>query len=250
MTDIGRHLVIVSPSEPEEMIARLNTYGLNAVSGEAGTDYVWFVHTLRFGIERKTITNLLQSLRDRQLVEQAHRGVSMFDHYILLIEGEYRQATTGRLEYHYPNHPEADASGWVQSGWQYEAVDGMLFELGLLGVHIVRCKLYDAARKIASIVGNTADTHRRFIRERQRPELPVSTVLGGELYSDVLWSLCALPGIGPETASALLDTYGTLIATIEAIADGSAESVSVNGRKLGSRLRKARAAVTSDWKGS
>ncbi len=246
-------LVIVSKSEPPESCARLGTYGLNAIPGEAGTDYVWYPHGMKFGIERKTVTNLLGSLKDRQLVEQAHRGVKDFDKFFVLIEGEYRSSTTGQFEFYGPRHPEA-VNGWVVSGWRYDAIDGMLLDLALLGCVIVHSASFQYDRKIAAIVGNTSAATHKFIRERQRPDLPATAALRGELYSDALWSLMALPGCGPEVAQALIAEYKNLAGVIGALSTaitdqpGLPDTVLVNGKKLGKkRADRLREAVTKTF---
>lgn len=248
--------IIVSRSEPDDICARLTVLGLNAVRGEPGTDYVWFPHGLKFGIERKTVTNLLGSLKDRQLVEQAHRGVKDFDRYFILIEGEYRQNATGGFEFYSPRHPEAK-NGWVTSGWRYDAIDGMLLDLSLLGCIVVHCASFQHDRKIAAIVSNTSADNHKFIRERQRPDLPPSALLGGELYSDALWALMALPGCGPEVAQALIGQYGSLASVVDNLtfvgehaAPGviRPEFVAVNGKKLGKkRADRLREAVTQTF---
>jgi hypothetical protein len=246
-----RPVVVVSKSEPEDATAKLQVYGINAVSGEVGSDYVWYPHGMTFAIERKTVTNLLQSLKDRQLVQQAHRGTEKFDKYFILIEGDYKRAASGRLEFFSPNHPEA-RGGWVSSGWQYEAVDGMLFDLGLLGAQVVRCDMFDYPRKIAACVLNTSNDNHKFLAERMRPVLPVMAKMGGQPYEDALWALCALPGCGPEVAMALLSKYGTLAAAIAAIGANEAapevDSLPVNGKKLGAkRAAKLHAAVVQKF---
>lgn len=252
-----RPLVIVSKSEPEDATAKLGVFGINAVPGEVGSDYVWYPHGLKFAVERKTVTNLLQSLKDRQLVEQAQRGTKAFDKYFLLIEGEMRRAASGKLEFYGPHHPERNGAGWVTSGWAFDAVEGMLFELGLLGVQTVRCDSFDYARAVARMVINTSNETHKFLRERQRPDLPVTAKMGGDLYEDVVWSLCALPGVGPEVAMALLTEYGTLKRTIEALGTDPAIiqriepdpwNVKVNGKRLGEkRSARIREAVTKNW---
>lgn len=249
--DVQKPLVIVSKSEPEDATAKLAVYGINAVAGEVGSDYVWYPHGQKFAIERKTTTNLLQSLKDRQLVEQSHRGTKDFDRYFLLIEGDYRRAPSGKFQFFYPKHPES-VNGWVESGWAYDAIDGMLFELGLLGVQIIRCDLFDYARRIATAVLNTSNDNHKFLRERQRPDLPVAAAMGGELYSDAIWSLCALPGCGPEVAQALLAEYGTLAEAIAAIdaneATHAVDGLKVNGRKLGAkRAARLHEATSKRW---
>lgn len=235
--------VIVSKSEPDEACPKLSSFGLNAFPGEAGTDYVWYPHGKVFGIERKTVTNLLGSLKDRQLVSQAHRGVTDFDRYFVLIEGETRQGRSGKFEFHSPRHPEADRDGWVESGWLYEAIDGMLLDLNLLGVFIIHCPMFEYARKISQVVNSTCAETKKFIREQMRPALPATAALGGEQYTDALWALCALDGCGPKVAEALLKKYGTLAKAIQAISKGQVASVMMEKRKIGrplaSRLQAA-----------
>lgn len=258
MPDQERPLVIVSKSEPEDACARLQSYGLNAIPGEAGTDYVWFPHTLRFGIERKTVTNLLGSLKDRQLVEQAQRGIREFDRYFLLIEGEMRRDARGQLQFYAPRHPEADGMGWVTSGWRWDSVDGMLLDFSMLGVIVTHAPSFGYDRKIAAIVGNTCAESHKFIRERQRPTLPAENILRGDLYNDAVWALCALPGIGPEVAEAIIAEYGTLANAIDQMAGGECaglgcefEDLKVNGKTLGKkRAKKIRDVLWHDFRPS
>ena len=231
-------IIIVSKSEPEEACPRLSSYGLNAIPGEAGTDYVWYPHGKVFGIERKTVSNLLGSLKDRQLVAQAHHGVKEYDRYFVLIEGDTRQGRTGRYEFHSPKHPEADRDGWVESGWLYEAIDGMLLDLNLLGVFILHCPMFEYARRISQVVNSTMAESKKFIREQQRPALPATAALGGEMYKNSLWALMALDGCGPKVAEALRNHYGSFAKTIAAIAKGSVSGVKMDNRKIGKLLAK------------
>ena len=240
-------MVIVSKSEPDEACPRLSSYGLNAIPGEAGTDYVWYPHGKVFGIERKTVSNLLGSLKDRQLVQQAHRGVAEFDRYFVLIEGDTRQGRGGKYEFHSPRHPEADRDGWVESGWVYDAIDGMLLDLNLLGVFILHCPMFEYARKIAQVVNSTHAETKKFIREQQRPDLPATAALGGEMYKNSLWALCALDGCGPKVAEALLSEYKSLAVVIESLDhySKSVAKVKLGKRTIGKALaERLHAAVT------
>lgn len=230
-------LILVSPSEQrhQDQAAKLQAYGLNAVVAEGGTDYVWFPHGMKFGIERKTISNLLSSLKDRQLVEQAQKGSTSFDRYMLLLEGEYGRVPNGKLKYFNPGQPGAQ-NGWVESGWLYDAVDSMLTEMQIgLGVVLLHEPvMFESARKIASVVQTTSNGDHKFLKERQRPDLGVRALLGGKLYTDAVWALSALPGVGSEVAEAMLAQYGSLAKAIEQAADPVALSeVKINGKRLG-----------------
>ena len=252
--------VLVSKSEPQDHCARLQAYGLNAVAGEGGTDYVWWPHSQHWGIERKTVSNLLSSLKDRQLVEQTHKGSAQFDRYIILIEGEYRRSAAGMVSYYSPRDPRADHAGWVESGMQFAALNGMLFDLQLIGQNVMVHTwpvLYDSPNAIAQIVRVTTAPSHAFISERQRPDLPAVAALGGKLYSDALWALMALPGCGPEVATALIKECGTLQKAVDVLAtdwpggwkrDHLLEDLKVNGRRLGEKkAAKLREAVTTQF---
>jgi len=84
--------------------------------------------------------------------------------------------------------------------------------------------------------------------------------MGGELYSDAIWSLCALPGCGPEVAQAILTEYGTLFEAVGALGGGIVATrpgerihtkpadLKVNGRKLGAkRAARLHEAVTQKF---
>ncbi len=249
--------VIVSKSEPKEHVPKLCAFGLNAVEGEAGTDYVWYPHGQQWGIERKTVSNLLGSLSDRQLVEQTHRGAAQFDTYIIFIEGDYRRLANGRLSYYSPSDPRRGLDGWVESKWEYASVVGMLFALQFVGdkrnILVYHWPvLYDAPTAIANIVHHTSapEAAGSFTRERQRPDLPATAALGGKLYSDAMWALMALPGVGAEVAEALIAKYGTLFEAIRAASVATKlDDLLINGKRLGTkRATKIREAVNTKFK--
>lgn len=202
-----------------------------------------------------TVSNLLGSLADRQLVEQTHRGAKQFDRYIILIEGAYTRKANGKLAYQSPGDPRSTADGWVESKWDYASVAGILFALQLVGdkrnilVHHWPV-MYDAPTAIASIVQQTSsDDGARFTRERQRPDLPAIAVLGGELYSDALWALMALPGVGAEVAEALLKQHGSLYNVVLNAVSNDFANVKVNGKRLGDkRAEKITTAITTSFK--
>lgn len=252
----AKPLVVVSKSEPDQHIPHLCSLGLNAVPGEAGSDYVWYPHSQQWAIERKTVSNLLGSLADRQLVEQTHRGAKQFDRFIILIEGDYRRSPSGKLTYYSPRDPRGDRDGWVESKWEYAAVAGMLFALQLVGdkqnVLVYNWPvLYDAPAAIASIVHATSapEMAHKFTSERQRPDLPPGAAFGGKLYGDALWALMALPGCGPAVAEGLLRHYGSLQHTVDALAnDVALKDVKINGKRLGDKRAEALyTAVTSTF---
>ena len=121
----------------------------------------------------------------------------------------------------------------------------MLLDLNLLGVFILHCPMFEYARKIAQVVNSTTAESKKFIREQQRPPLPATAALGGEMYKNAVWALCALDGCGPKVAEALRNHYGPLNKVIAAMAKGTVWQVKLDsGRKIGKPLAqrlKARA---------
>ena len=86
---------------------------------------------------------------------------------------------------------------------------------------------------------------KKFIREQQRPPLPATAALGGEMYKNAVWALCALDGCGPKVAEALLQHYGTLAKVISAIAAGKVAGVKLEKKKIGKLLaQRLHVAVT------
>ncbi len=111
----GSPIVIVDDRQPEYDVRRLKEYGLAAVQGrlESG-DFEIFPHGMAVGIEVKTISELLQSMASKRLVDQLQRMVDTYQLSILLRRGEFRRDPTGKLAYRASTHPEADAEGWVR----------------------------------------------------------------------------------------------------------------------------------------
>ncbi|KKN82274.1 hypothetical protein LCGC14_0310870 [marine sediment metagenome] len=206
-------LVIVDDREPSNAVDRLQAYGLQAISGrlEAG-DYTFYPHGLTAIIERKTISNLLQSLSDKQMVAQAHRMVDIGDISFLLREGAFRRSPGGAVEYYSPKDPR-QVDSWVLSGWSWDSFQGMMLDLQLMGIRITDCPvLGEYPSEVARLVINLSKDEHRWIRERQRPDV---TVIDPQ-YKNALWSLSAFTGIGPGTAEALLSSLGSIKAISDA----------------------------------
>lgn len=194
--------VLIDDREPPRIGERLAALGLTVTTTRLPHgDYQTFPHGINVLIERKTISNLLGSMSDRQIVAQAHGMVDTADLAILLREGAFRRGITQQLEYHDPRHPDADSTGWVRTGWAWSSFQGMMFDLALMGILIWDTHdLGHAGDDIAVIVGSLHQDQHRWIRERQRPNV----LTADKTYRNVVWALCAFNGIGPDTAHSLL----------------------------------------------
>ena len=231
--------VIVDDREPPRIAERLAALGLTVATSrlDAG-DYQTFPHGLNVIIERKTISDLLGSLSDRRLVAQAHKIVAAADIPILLREGAFRKGVTQMVEYLQPRHPDADATGWVRTGWAWASYQGMMFDLKLMGILI--WDTYDlgsAGDDIAIIVESLHRDEHKWIKERERPSL----LTADRQYRDNVWGLCAFPGIGPETAETLIKHYGSFAAAVDAVANSPTDVAAVkhDGRRIGKKINQA-----------
>lgn len=207
-------IVLVDTREPENAAERLCAFGITALTTrlDAG-DYAFFSHGLTVLIERKTISNLLSSMSDKQLVGQAHKLVEQSDISFLLREGAFRRSPGGAVSYYSPRDPRAESDGWVTSGWGWDSFQGIMIDLQLMGIRLADAPvLGDYPTEIARLVINLSKEEHRWIKERQRPDI---TVIDSQ-YKNALWSLCAFKGIGPETAENLLHGFGSVYGIVNA----------------------------------
>ena len=236
--------VIVDDREPQWMADRLKALGLAvAVEHLHAGDYASFPHGLTLGIERSTISDLLGKMSSSRLVDQAWKMVDSYDIPILLREGAWRRGSTQHLEYHDPRHPDADSSsGWVTTGWAWSSFNGMMRDLGLMGILVWDCPVLGGApEEIATIVGSLAKDEHRWVRERQRP----SVLTIDRQYRNDIWALCARDGIGPELAEGLLK-YGTYAEIISLAANAPKELTVVPGFGI-KRAQKLHEEVTKKY---
>ncbi|KKN55486.1 hypothetical protein LCGC14_0581610 [marine sediment metagenome] len=201
-------LIIVDDREPEHMAVSLQSYGLQAVVSRLQYgDYAFFAHGLTVLIELSTVSDLLGKLTSKRLVAQAHGLANTGDIAFIMVRGRYTE-DAGQVAYQAPKHPQADSNGWVRSGWNWDSFQAIKADVMLLGIDFIDCpNAGDAAREIARLAVNLSKSEHKWLRQRTRPEV---LTLDGE-YKNAVWSLCAFDGIGPETATAMLEEYGSVL---------------------------------------
>jgi ERCC4-type nuclease len=163
----------------------------------------------RFLFERKTLSDLAQSVKDGRLFSQACRLANASRWTAIILEG------TGR--------------DLVDSGMRREALQGALITTTLfLGVPLMRSRdlaetvrvmIYAARQGRAVISGSLPRKGRRF-RDKRRLQTHI---------------LQGLPGVGPERAKRLLDHFGSVeavltadprdLASVSGIGTGTAETI-------------------------
>ena len=137
-------------------------------------------------IERKTVTDLLASIADGRLFEQAAAMVAMSPWSYIVVQGTLESARDGRTL----------AAGMV-TNWQWAAVQGALQTAQEMGVAVIYLSGDDA--DFAAFLCHLAARDRTAVR------------VGGprkvETLQPGLVALMALPGIGADRAKTLLDCW-------------------------------------------
>lgn len=182
-------------------------------------------------IERKTVSDFLSSFASGRLSEQLRELLTSYQVPVLLLEGELRMDPDGMVR-----------QQGIRTGWHYSAVEGVLLGLQLAGLYVYRWPALDPPGSVSRIFTLLSKSSHDFLSRKSRP--PVVTLDPAHTY-EVL-CLASLPGIGPETAAALLQEYGSIWNVMQALVHdpGAVESVKTGGKRLGKiRTEKLRNAI-------
>ena len=230
-------LVIVDSREPKFIGEQLKSFGLTVAEDTlVAGDFCFFPHGLKVGIERKTTSDLLNSLRDNRMVSQAHKMIATYDVALLLIEGRYDRAPNGIVTYE-------SKTGWQESGWSWDSFTGMMLDLKWMGLLQHQCMSGDAAREIARLVGSLCKESHSWIRSRERP-----TVMSIDpQWRHAMWSLMAFPGVGGEWSDAMLKDKGSYSQVVHSTAEELAGVVTVKDGKTKKFGMKRAAKLRKEW---
>ena len=139
-------------------------------------------------IERKTVTDLLASIADGRLFEQAAAMVAMSPWSYIVVQGTLESARDGRTL----------AAGMV-TNWQWAAVQGALQTAQEMGVAVIYLSGDDA--DFAAFLCRLAARDRSAVRAGAPRKV--------EMLLPGMAALMALPGIGGDRAKLLLDTWSS-----------------------------------------
>lgn len=129
--------------------------GIRALGGSADTvpelsaDFMWDGSgpngNALIGVERKTITDLLDSIRSKRLGGgQVGRAIECFDYYYLIVEGVWRRAEGGMLEIGWPWHEP-------KGQFRYAEISHFLNRLRVFGGCMV-WRTFDEDETVATLV--------------------------------------------------------------------------------------------------
>lgn len=169
-------------------------------------------------VERKTADDLLASIADGRLFDQAAAMTAMTPWVYIVVQGELIPAPNGRTI----------AAGRT-TGWRWSAVQGALQTVQEMGIAVV----YLSEAQI--------DFHDYIIRlaNRDRSVVRVGATRKPELLAPGMLLLMALPDVGPDRAKMLLEQTGSAAFALSAMTD---DMLNIIG--IGAETRaKARAAL-------
>lgn len=204
--------VLVDSREPEWV--RALDFGVPSVVGELECGDVWAATDdgQLLVVERKTGPDLLASIGDGRLFDQAARMVQQSPwSYVVITE------------------PVTSNAGNIPgSGWKYSAVMGALLTVQELGVAVVWA---DGPGDFGPCVQRLAKRSRAGVRGGRAPKR------GLEGVSPSAGILAALPGIGPERALALLEHLPNAAWALQYLTDTAWPEHPIPGVSNGTRAK-------------
>ena len=164
----------------------------------------------QIAIERKTPSDLLNTLRQDRLYSQVARLRALTPWAYLVVTGALFPGPGGEVRFQdgsgQGGESDAGTSDLRESGWTWSRVQGTLLTCQELGV----CVLFG---------GDGEDYEALVLRlaERDRSPVRIAPARGSEPLTEQETLLTGLPGIGPSRARGLLLAYGTPARAIEAL---------------------------------
>lgn len=147
-------------------------------------------------IERKTTDDLLSSIGDGRLFEQAARMLELSRWSYIVVCGDLQRHDSGRV---------ITSSGL--SGWDYASVAGALLTVQEMGVMVVHCGVHEFEAAVLRLV------------RRTRGEMPLTPARAPRWIDAGQLLLSSLPGIGQERAERILSYTGTAAAALQFLSD-------------------------------
>lgn len=143
-------ILIDSAVGSRELLTGIRSLGCDAETvPNLSTDFQWTGEgqsgTVLVGVERKAISDLLQSIRSHRLAGgQIGRGLDTYDYYYLIVEGPWRRGEGGMLEVGWPWHEP-------KGQFRYAEVTHFLDRLRIFGgVYVWR--VFDQDETVATLV--------------------------------------------------------------------------------------------------
>jgi len=193
-------MIITDVHEPESIAQALGSCQVSLPEG----DYLFYGKgNVRILVERKTVNDLLNSLREKRLQDQLRRMLTQPDTVpVLLIEGnlycddsfkiKLKQFVKGKIK-------------WRTTGWELSSIIGHLLTFQEEGVRIVLSPNKKATVHILEHLESYYNKENHVsLSVRQRPLFGADSLRGEQVFF-----LQGLPGIGEKRAELILKVFGS-----------------------------------------
>lgn len=181
-------------------------------------DFAWAgISGQSIGLERKDMSDLLNSFANGRLSDQLTRLVQQYDWPILLTEGFMSQTKDGTIKI-------GVGSQHTIRNFRYTTIQEMLLEAQMTGVFIVNSPAkWATGNLIRKLYEFSQRTDHNLLSRRIRPfQL-------GTKVDEQTFLLMGLPGVGEETARELLGTFGSPFFAMAQILSNETEVLKVKG---------------------
>ena len=215
--------VMIDSREPQQIQAlRFGGVPTAVIALDAGDLLVACDDSALLCIERKTVNDFLNTLRDNRLFPQLVRVREVTPWGYLVICGDLRPGANGKCLCH-----------GGETGWNWSSISSALLTCQEIGVHVLQ-------------IASDADYEAAVIRlaNRDRSQLRTRPARDVTLVSVEETILAALPGIGQERAQALLDYCGTPAAALTYLTCDDTHDIPGIGYQTKHKVRRA---LGLDW---
>lgn len=188
--------MLVSPTEPAALRASRT---VSSRPEQMGVDFLWSADGVWFGAQRKAIPDLLASAQDgrlsKELAQMKPRIAAGSFRAVLIVEGVVQWTNTGEML------GSTHGRSWSRSSWL-----GLLWSVRDAGVWVEHSKSVADTSAVLDMLEAWSLKEKHSTAER-RPGPVVAWGKAGNRDWQVHF-LQGLPGVGAETAKAILDAVG------------------------------------------
>jgi len=193
--------IITDCHEPESIAKALDSCQVSLPEG----DYLFYGKgNIRILVERKTVSDVLNSLREKRLQDQLRRMLTQPDTIsILLIEGNLYCTNSFKMKL--KQFTKGGKIKWRETGWELSSIVGYLLTFQEEGVKIVLSPSKNATVHILKHleIYYNKDGHTS-LSVRGRPLFGADSLHGEQVFF-----LQGLPGIGEKRAELILKVFGS-----------------------------------------
>jgi DNA excision repair protein ERCC-4 len=187
--------MLVSPAEHHPLLKALGQ--VSQVTERYGCDFLIFSRALgRIGIQRKTISDLIASLRDGRLQREIGQ-IQTLDIRVLLLEGNPGWTTDGSL-----------FNGGTSGTWTKAQHYGLMWSIQLLGFWLMQSDTVEDSASLLSMLERWAGKSKHTsLLSRSAPKSIWGKADSKEWQIHIMQGF---PGVGYEKAKAIVEGVGGL----------------------------------------